>query len=944
MITIMTWLRLRAACRGLFAIGLPLMLGACDQGWVDSPSTIESEAASVDHEWPSYGGTGAEQRYAPLDQIHLGNIQQLSLAWYFDLPPGNSMTAPVMADGSVFITTGHSHVRALNAVTGELIWEYDSRAREMSGYRLRYGYGSKGLAYWNGRVFIATHDGRVIALDSDTGEERWTAQTLDITELPHYSAEVDSGGGTEGIQDHRYVNGPPRVFDGKVIIGHGGADVAPARGYVDCFDAMTGERLWRFYTVPGDPAKGFENDALAAAAETWSGEWWKWGGGGTVWNAISYDSELNHFYLGVGNGYPYNHALRSEGQGDNLYLASIVAVDADTGEYVWHYQTTPAEHTDYNASMDMTLATLSIDGQDRQVLIQAPKNGFLYVIDRTNGELISAEPYAKVSWATHVDLDTGRPVEVPGYRYHGKEMFELWPSVSGAHSWQPQSFNPDTGLLYLPVIERASLVGDQGLDLADANVGNGLGGIFNLDLPGARKSYLKAWDPVAQQERWTVETPGDWPGGTMTTAGNLVFQGQVDGRFTAYNASSGEVVWSYQVGVPVLAPPISYSINGRQYVVVLSGSGTTGGGLLTEGLAGFRTDYRLPRRVLAFAIDGNAELPADPPQPLLATPVEAQEELDEALAERGELQYMLSGCLVCHGNNAVAGGAAPDLRMSPYLVNPELFLAVVQGGALVSNGMPQFKELTRDQVESIREFLRARSRALARESGHNDSADKAEEAQNMTASSTHERGKEVEMDIDAREAQILGAPPRIQPLKAEEFSPEAKHMVDEIRAAVGAPHTDEMPEYFATMLRHPGLMQQQIALASQLHQGELSIRHRELAILRVAWLNQAPYEWSEHVQAGKRLAGLTSEEINRVTYGSSDPGWSGPDRAILRAVEEMHADAMISDETWAALEETLNEKQLLELPVLVGAYQGTAYLQNSVRFRLMGDGHGLKMR
>jgi len=676
----------------------------------DTPVVTESagtEVSAENAEWPSFGRTGSEQHFSPLDQVNTGTVDRLSLAWYFDLPAENSMTGPVMADGKVFTTTGHSHIRALDATTGRLLWEYDPKAREVAGYRLRFGYGSKGLAYGNGRVFIATHDGRVIALDADNGEPAWENRTVEEAEVRQF-ARAES----QDVKDHRYVNGPPRFFDGKLVIGHAGADVAPARGYVDCFDANTGKRLWRFYTVPGNPADGFENDAMKLAAATWHGEWWRWGGGGTVWNAVSYDPELNHFYLGAGNGFPYNHEMRSEGEGDNLFLSSIVAVDADSGEYIWHYQTTPAEHTDYNASMDMTLATLTIDGRERKVLMQAPKNGFFYVIDRTNGELISAKPFARVTWATQVDPETGRPVEVPGYRYHDKDFFELWPSVAGAHSWQPQSFSPETGLVYLPVIERASLVGDKGLDLNSPQAGTGLIGDFNLNVPGTRKSFLKAWDPIAQKARWQVETPGDWPGGTMATAGDLVFQGRVDGRFIAYNARTGEEAWTFSAGVPVLAPPISYAVDGRQYILVLTGSGTSGGGMATEGLAGFRTDYRLPRRVLAFALDGGAKLPPSPPRPAMVALEDPDYKSDPELEARGAREFAMFICLVCHGTHAVAGGVAPDLRISPYITKRDAFHAVVREGALVNRGMPQFPEMSETQAEAIRQYLRARSREL----------------------------------------------------------------------------------------------------------------------------------------------------------------------------------------------------------------------------------------
>jgi quinohemoprotein ethanol dehydrogenase len=674
----------------LLVLGVTTLLAGCERA--AAPSADGGLLESPD-DWPSFGRAPGEQHYSPLDQIDRDSVARLSLAWYHDLAPGNTVTAPVAADGKLFVTTGHSQIRAFDAATGELLWMHDSGTRERAGFILRFGYGPKGLAYRDGRVFIATHDGHVVALDAGDGKPLWDRTT------------IEPG-------DGRYVNGPPRVFDGKVIIGHGGADSGPVRGYVDAFDARTGDRLWRFYTVPGNPADGFESDAVEMAAGTWSGEWWRLGGGGTVWNALSYDPELDYVFLGTGNGYPYNHLPRSAGKGDNLFLSSIVALAADTGEYVWHYQTNPAEQSDYNAAMDMTLATLVIDGRERKVLMQAPKNGFFYVIDRTSGELISARPHARVSWATHVDLATGRPVEVPGYRYHGRGMFELWPGVTGAHSWLPQSFSPRTGLVYIPAIERASRIGDEGLDLSSADPGLGVVADLNLEIEGARRSFLRAWDPVEQRERWSVALPGDWPAGTMATAGDLVFQGRLDGKFVAYDAISGQAAWSYDVGVPIVAPPISFAVAGTQYVTVLTGAGTSGSGLFAPASEGYRVDYRMPRRVLTFALDGSATLPANPPAPPMIAPDDPSYTPDPDLEKQGAAQFASAACFVCHGQNAANSGAAPDLRLSPYPSDREAFHSVVREGALVSLGMPKFDELSFEQTEAIRQYLRARARDL----------------------------------------------------------------------------------------------------------------------------------------------------------------------------------------------------------------------------------------
>jgi quinohemoprotein ethanol dehydrogenase len=682
---------------------LALPIPAAGQSDMRGGSATEAETGFAPNDWPSFGRTGSEQHYSPLDIVNDRNVGKLGLAWSQDLPDGNAVTAPVAAGGRVFTATGHSLVSAFDAITGKLVWRYDTHASEKSGYKLRQGYGSRGLAYADGRIFVGTHDGRLISIDAQTGRPVWSVLTTQPGDL-------------------RFITGAPRVFAGKVIIGHGGADGSRARGYVTCYDAKDGRQLWRFYTVPGNPADGFEDAAQAMAAKTWHGQWWKDGAGGVAWNAFSYDTELNRFYIGTGNGFAFNQTIRSEGRGDNLFLSSIVALDADSGRYVWHYQVNPGEQWDYDAAMDMTLATLTIDGKPRKVLMQAPKNGFFYLIDRTDGKLISAQPFAKVTWASRIDVATGRPVENPGARYHGREPFEMWPSMTGAHSWLPQSYSPKTGLVYLPVIERGMIIGDRGIDpktwTPPVNLLGGLGimGDFAPDLPGSRRSFLKAWDPIAQKARWTVETPGDWPGGTMATAGNLVFQGQADHKFNAYAADSGKLLWSFDARAPVVAPPISYGVNAHQYVTVLTGSGASGGGFYSAGSSQFGINYRtMPRRVLTFALGGTATLPAPPPSPKLLPPPEPQPRPAQSLAERGNLMFHMA-CAACHGAGGVVAGTAPDLRSSTIPPQQAAFDAVVRGGALVSKGMPQFADLPVADVEAIRQYLRTLAQALPKQS------------------------------------------------------------------------------------------------------------------------------------------------------------------------------------------------------------------------------------
>ncbi|MYM64064.1 PQQ-binding-like beta-propeller repeat protein [Pseudomaricurvus sp. HS19] len=682
----------------LLALSALLTLTGCQQEAPDTavsadkptPAAPESQIVVPDTDWPNYGGDGREQHYSELDQVSLANIGQLDLAWYYDLEPGFSVSSPVTGGNKLFTTTGNSFIRAFDAASGELLWEFDAKTRDIAQSPLHMSWGNKGIAWWNNRVFLATTDGRVIALDDSSGQPLWEQRQFELNEL-------------------RNSNGAPRVFDGKVIIGHGGADISPIRGYVTAYDAMTGEQLWRFYTTPGNPAEPPANKAEEVMQPTWKGDWYGKGGGGTAWNAFSYDQELDLIYLGVGNGFPYNHQMRSPGGGDNLFLASIVAVKADTGEYVWHYQVCPAEQWDCTAVQDMTIGNITLDGQPRKVIMHAPKNGFFYVLDAASGEFISAEKIAKVTWAEKIDPDSGRPVENPGIRYQNNtELFELWPGPQGAHSWLPQAFSQSTGLVYVPIIEMGALIGPPNPNMPAISAGMGVTMIPDAELPDSRRSFLRAWNPATQTEAWSLELPGDWPGGVLATGGDLVFQGRMDGYLVAYNARTGAEVWSYKTVAPVVAAPIAYSVAGKQYISVLTGSGSQGGGIMATGNAAFRTDYALPRRLLTFALDGTARRPefVMPAQVPLQDP-DFVPQKDRVMS--GAMAFAGNACLVCHGMNAIGGGAAPDLRFSPMILDAAAFKTVVKDGVLKPRGMPPTPWIDDAALEDIRHYLRLRA-------------------------------------------------------------------------------------------------------------------------------------------------------------------------------------------------------------------------------------------
>jgi quinohemoprotein ethanol dehydrogenase len=638
--------------------------------------------------WPAPGRTFGEQHFSPLNEISTGNVNKLGLVWSKDLPPGNSVSQPLEIAGVLYFCTGYSIIHAVEAASGKELWTYDPKAPEAAGKKLRLAWGSRGIAWWNGNIYTGTQDGRLIAIDAATGKPIWSVMTVDE-------------------DDGRYITGAPRVFDGKVIIGHGGADVAAIRGYVTTYDASTGKQLWRFYLVPGNPADGFENKAMEMAAKTWSGEWWKQGGGGTVWNAMSYDPETDTVFLGGGDGAPWNRKIRSRGTGDNLFLASIVALDGKTGAYKWHYQVNPGESWDYDANMDMEFADLSIGGKLRKVLITAPKNGFLYVIDRRTGQFISAQPFVKVTWAKGIDQKTGRPIDAPNNRYEDGP-FMLAPSPIGAHSWLPMAFSPTTGLVYIPAIELDAIYSDKGFDLNAWRrpPGFSFNGAVGVEMGNdAGGAALVAWNPVTQKQAWRIPMPSVVSGGVVATAGNLVFQGSVDGGFNAYDASSGRLLWSFDAKAPIMAPPISYQVDGRQYVTVMSGTSTSLV-LLGTYLQKYSISYReQKRRVLTFALGGSGTLPDAPPYRFAAA-TDPDYRPDPAAAQRGANAYG-GTCLMCHGRDGYAAGDAPDLRASAVITSEAAFEAIVADGTLVAHGMPRFDDMSKDTRDDIRQYLRS---------------------------------------------------------------------------------------------------------------------------------------------------------------------------------------------------------------------------------------------
>ena len=649
--------------------------------------------ASHAGDWMLHGRTYNEQRFSPLNQINDQNVYQLGLAWYYNLDTHRGQEAtPIVVDGVMYFTSAWSKVFALNAVTGTLLWSYDPKVPGEWAVNACCDVVNRGVAVWNGKVFVGTLDGRLIALDAATGKPVWETLTIDRTS--------------------RYtITGAPRIVKGKVVIGNGGGEFG-VRGYVSAYDTESGKLIWRFYTVPGDPSKPFESPVLEKAARTWSGAWWKSGGGGTVWDAIVYDPELDLLYIGTGNGGPWNEKYRSPKGGDNLFTCSVIALKPETGEYVWHYQEDAADDWDYDSAEQIILADLSIAGSTRKVLLHAPKNGIFYVIDRTNGALISAKPYTYINWATGVDMKTGRPIETGIARYPGKDPAPLVPGPLGAHSWQPMSYSPLTGLVYVPVndlgfkyksadhFEPAKLAANYGIDVVAAGMPQDPA--IKKAILDTVKGKLVAWDPLQQKQAWAIDRTGPWNGGVLSTAGNLVFEGTAGGAFEAYRADTGAKLWSFPAQTGVMAGPVTYTVNGEQYVAVLAGWG--GVFPLATGEVSFKSGrVRNISRMLVFKLGGKANLPeVEPPEEPALTPL--PNAASTATIRNGE-QLFQRYCAACHGDVAVSGGVLPDLRYSGTLDNDGWF-NVVLNGILQQNAMVSFaKELSHEDAVAIRAYV-----------------------------------------------------------------------------------------------------------------------------------------------------------------------------------------------------------------------------------------------
>ena len=690
-----------------------LLLTACGQqeeqlaaqtmASANEAGTVESQsmplAAAVDQErqllgtadtsqWPHYGGSYNEQRFSPLAAINENNVADLGLAWYADYDTNqNQHGSPIYVDGVIYVSTARNVVHAFDARTGDRVWTYTPVLEPNPNL----GLVNRGIAAFDGKIYMGMLDAHLVALDAATGELVWDANTVPESLL--------------GEMAGRYsITMAPRIANGKVFIGGSGGEFG-ARGWIAAFDAQTGEEDWRFWTVPGNPEMGFEAPYLEVAEATWPDDipYWEQGGGGTVWDGAIYDPETGLLYFGTGNGTPWNRAMRDPDDGDNLFVASVVAVDPDTGEYVWHYQETPGDSWDYDATSPMMTADLEIDGVTRHVLIHPSKNGFIYVLDAITGELISGDAFTSVTWAIGIDEDSGRPIEADGARYTD-EPFNIGPGAPGGHTWHPNAFSPLTGLIYIPTWENFSAMAPQQMPEEGPPPLIAFGGQIDRDTlkPHNRQSndgWLQAWNPVTREVVWESERGPRWTGGALATAGNLVFMGNSNGnQLSAWNATTGEQLWNFDAQSAVYAAPITYELDGEQYIAASVGG--SGG-----------QDYFAPTyaRMLVFKVGGDGQLP----QAMSYTPRELsppESTATAAVIARGESLYA-QNCSVCHGNEGVQMRSSfPNLTRTPFLHSQEGWDTVVLQGARLQRGMANYSDtLSAEDSLAIREYIITRA-------------------------------------------------------------------------------------------------------------------------------------------------------------------------------------------------------------------------------------------
>ena len=681
-----------AAAAAMAAQGAPASHGAAA---VDQQRLVAADKDAAN--WLTVGHGASEQRFSPLTQINDQNVGRLGLAWYADLDTYRGVEAtPLVIDGVIYNVSAWDITTAYDGATGKVLWTYDPKIPVSYARIACCGPVSRGLAAWHGKVIIGALDGRLIALDAKTGKVAWTADTI-----------VDKG-------QPLSITGAPRIAGGKVVVGNSGGDFG-ARGYMSAYDAATGKFAWRFWIVPGKPGvkdHAASDPVMPMAARTWTGEWWKYGGGGNDWDGLVYDAGQNLVIFGTGNGSPHPMKFRSPKGGDNLFLCSLVAVDARTGRYRWHYQEIPAEEWDYDCTNPPILADLKLHGRLTPVVMHAPKDGIFYVVDRRTGKLLSAENYVPSTWASGVDMKTGRPKVYPDALPQVKPHIQT-PGFGGAHNWNPMAFSPLTGLVYIPAQEQYMVDsvlpdGEFKFQLGRTTIGAGysndpeLRKQLNAEAAAKEKGYLLAWDPVHQREAFRVLHPHAGSSGTMATAGNLLVQGTISKTLAIYRADNGKLLWEMPIGTVPSAGAATYLVGGKQYIAINAGWNSA----IVQGLdeGGVQFSFS-PARLMVFALDAKGvSLPPAPPTSTIPPP--PSEEPPLAKVQEGAGLYA-QNCSTCHGRNAAGG--VKDLRHMTAETHAAFF-DIVLGGKLKDQGMEPFADrLTHDQAEAIHDYLISRA-------------------------------------------------------------------------------------------------------------------------------------------------------------------------------------------------------------------------------------------
>ena len=675
--------KLRVAIVGVTLVFFVIVASGCsmDADEEQAPSPMTSDKVSTD--WALLGNSADMQHHSGLSQINTETVSGLGLAWAIDLPTRDGLVGnPLIRNGRIFQSGSQSQVFANDLETGELLWTYEPLADRPPSSFLETWLRSlnRGLALYEDLVIVGTSDCRLVAIDQETGIEKWQAETCD------------------GKQNYM-ITGAPRIGGGKVFIGNSCADMGLNRGHVDAVDAKTGQHLWRFYTVPGDPDEPQDSELYEMAVKTWGDGWYeKTRGCGSVWDAMVYDSELDQLIIGTGAPAPSDPTKRGNDAGDELFTSAVVALDAQTGAYRWHFTQVPGNAWNYEPAVGLMMATLPLDGVEKRVVLSVPKNGFVYLLDAKTGKFISGRNYVPVNWAKGLD-ETGRPIFDPAARYWEAAEGEptiILPSNAGAHDWTALAFDPQKNVLFIPAMttpERRELTatGEYSYDYRQAEDGDPEWQAFG---------ELVAWDPVSQSTVWRHRNALPYNGGVLHTAGGLVFQGTAEGYLNAYDAASGEQLGSFTAGGAIRGAPSTVVADGRQYIIVPAGAPSTSAA--SAGLTDYSStvESRSRPRLLAFVLGGDAPAPAWAAQ--LTFPKPPVDRYPSEVASMGEAIYELAGCVACHGYGGQSiGGAAADLRMR-LPVNLEYFKAVL--GGLLAPRMPKV-ELDDASSEALYAYL-----------------------------------------------------------------------------------------------------------------------------------------------------------------------------------------------------------------------------------------------